>query len=526
MASEAQVSKALAWETGQKPPPNKSVWEWLWEAIQGDFNDNRSTGQVAFDAGISMIPVIDQICDVRDIIANCKSIAQSNEKEDNTWKYIAVALTLIGLFPSLGSLVKGVLKIFFAFIRRYGLNHAMKAVDDGLTWVVTFLRKPEVQKELRRLKVDEVFGWLAKEIKAIRGKVNTAELLAAFDRGIKVMKGLLDKVTWLPGGIGKRAQDAINMVEKVRKTFDQHIGTAIKPVQDLLDKITRRLDTESLVQRSGILNAHNIHFRGTLPEVQAVALMRKPPPPKWLSKTGDKFFKEQKIADGQKAIAAAKKVHPDWDCLNEKNIRSFHSMRAIEIKGPAKLYRVVSPSNGAMGDCWIPEDVWKKVMDSPDPKAAWRQYLAVWPNWNPNGQFVVMDIPLGETLKVWRGPASSQKMDSLKDLHLEGGWDQIIFKPSKDNKVLGDTTRYYKLGGGNGTRLEKPINQAEVDALMKKMNSAEKTEFWRTHTGIREKINDPRIKGPLDTGWGYTDFDPQLTGQKIGLPAFPGQTTN
>lgn len=32
---------------------------WLWEAIQGDFNQDRSTGQIAFDAAISMVPLVD-----------------------------------------------------------------------------------------------------------------------------------------------------------------------------------------------------------------------------------------------------------------------------------------------------------------------------------------------------------------------------------------------------------------------------------------------------------------------------------
>ena len=58
MATEAEVSDALAWATDTKKPPDKSVWEWLWEAVQGDFNDNRSTGQIAFDAAVSIIPVV------------------------------------------------------------------------------------------------------------------------------------------------------------------------------------------------------------------------------------------------------------------------------------------------------------------------------------------------------------------------------------------------------------------------------------------------------------------------------------
>jgi hypothetical protein len=517
MASEADVRKALAWETGQKAPPDKNVWEWFWEAIQGDFNDDRSTGQIAFDAGISMIPVIDQICDVRDIIANCKHIAQSKEGEDNTWKWIALVLTLIGLFPSLGSLVKGVLKIFFTFIRRYGLDHVIKATDHGLSWVVTFLRKPEVQRELRRLKVDEVFGWLAKEIKIVSGKINASALLAAFDKAIGAMKKLLNKVTWLPGGIGKRAQAAIDQVQHIRKVADAHIAKAVKPVQDILDRIVRRLETESLVQRSGILNAHNIHFRGTLPEAQAVALMRKADPlPPWLSK--GRPGKWSQLDPGKPAVksmvdAATKK---NWPSLTESNIKSFHKLAPDTIKGPAKLYRVGSPSSGAMGDCWVSEEIFHKIQNSPDPKAVWRKYLGVWPDWNANGQFVTYELKKGEELKVWRGETSSQVKNGM-DRHLEGGWEQIIFKPTATNGAKWDSMTVFQRTGNSGELKPVTMSFADYRNLPPSKQHA--------YVAVREQINDPRIKGPFDTKWGMTDFDVELQKAKIGLPNLPGQVT-
>jgi hypothetical protein len=535
MASEAEVKKALAWETETKPPADKNVWEWLWEAIQGDFNDNRSTGQIAFDAGISMIPVVDQICDVRDIIANCKGIAQSDAKEDNFWKWVALVLTLIGLFPSLGSLVKGVLKIFFAFVRRAGLDKAIKAIDNAMTWVVTFLRKREVQKELRRLKVDEVFGWLAKEVKAVRGKINTAALLAAFDRAIKTMKGLLEKVTWLPGGIGKHAQATIDQVLNIRKLADQHLANALKPAQDILDHIVRRLEMESLVQRSGILDARNIHFRGTLPEAQAVALMRRADPlPPWMTKGRPGKWKQLKASepDVLDAIAAAKAdaiaeakskarrlgvadkdVLVDyWPSLSPENIKSFHKLSADVIKGPAKLYRVGSPSSGAMGNCWVSEEVFHKVMKSPDPKTAWRKYLAVWPDWNANGQFVTYELKKGEELKVWRGEASSQVKGDTPDLNfnLEGGWEQIVFKPTKTNGAQYDTMKVYQRTGNSGELKSVAMSFEDYDKLPPSKKHA--------YEVVREQINDPRIGGPFD-------FDVQLQKAKIGLPALPGQVT-
>ncbi|WP_334007358.1 hypothetical protein [Acinetobacter colistiniresistens] len=52
-----QARDALAWMTGEQKDiqEEKSIWEWMVEAIEGDFNDNRSTGQIVFDAAISMI---------------------------------------------------------------------------------------------------------------------------------------------------------------------------------------------------------------------------------------------------------------------------------------------------------------------------------------------------------------------------------------------------------------------------------------------------------------------------------------
>ena len=513
---EADLKAALQWTTDRPAPADRSVCVWLWEAVQGDFNDNRSTGQIAFDAGISMIPLVDQVCDIRDIIANCNAIAESKEEEDNTWKWVALCLTLIGLFPVLGSLVKGVLKIFFVFIRRYGMDKVVKAVDDAMTWVICYLRRRNVQKYLRAHKIDDVFQWLATEIRLVKGQVTVSNLLAAFDRAIVTLKRLHNKVASLPK-IGERVRKTLAMVETVRAKAQAPLEKALEPVRKCLDAIIHRLEIETLVQRSGILDVRNVHFRGALPEARAVTLMRTADPrPTWLSVGREGKWTEAEIKDAR--IKINKKKTEGWPELDDKNIRSFHKLEAVEIKGPAKLFRVVSPSNGAMGDCWIPEDVWNKIQSSPDPKAAWRKYMAVWPDWNPNGQFVVLDIAPGETLKVWRGPASSQSKDAAMKLnaHLEGGWDQIIFKPDPAHF---DTTRYYLRGGGHGETLHPPgISRAEWQALSPAKQ--------RAYTAIREQINHPGIRGPLDTGWGSTDFDTQLRDAKIGLPALPGQVTN
>lgn len=513
--SSTQLRDALTWLTDDQDKgeePSTNPFEWFWEAIQGDFNEERSTSQLVIDAAISMIPLVDQVCDVRDLIANCNKLRKDHT---DTWAWVALALTLIGLFPTLGSLVKGVLKIFFAFVRRMGGNAVIKAVDLSMTWVITFLRRRDVQKYLRIHKVDNVFSWLAKEVRIIRNRVNLSALLGAFDRGIKVLDGMVAKVAYAPY-LGAKAKNCLEEVKKIRLQANNFLADALKPVYGILDRIALRLDKAALEQMPGIVNVNNVHFRGGLPEASAVTLMRNSdPPPSWLTKGKTAAYPGLKYSRYQAYVD--KQVAKGWPALTRQNVESFANILKGEIKGPARLYRILAPNSRAMSDCWVTEEVFKQLNAAKDPRAAWRKYLAVWPDWNVNGQFVVYDVKPGETLKVWRGKASSQFKENLPDHHLEGGWEQIIFNVPRSD-ARNDTMRYYTLNGGKKNRLQNAISQEKFNTL----SPAEKAKY----TGIRESINHPNINGPFETGWGYSDFGGAGLGERIGLPALPGQTTH
>jgi hypothetical protein len=523
---------ALAWatnDTGKAKEPSTNPFVWLWEAIEGDFNDERSTAQILFDAAVSMIPLVDQLCDMRDLVANVRKLSRDAR---DMWNWVALVLTLIGLFPTLGSLVKGVLKIFFAFIRHHGGTAAAKAVDAGMTWVITFLRRRDVQRYISLSKIDEIFKWLATEIRAVRAKVNVGELMRAFDRGIDVLQGLVGKVEIMPV-VGKKATATLEDVRRIRMMANEHLAGAIRPVQDLLDSIVLRLEKEALAKQKGIVDVANIHFRGNLPEAAAVALMRKHQPA-WLSKAGDEFLDEldpqvyRQIVDEASVKIdangmprAAKDIFPP---LTDINIKSFNTLAKHTIRGPARLYRILAPSSRAMSDCWVSEAVFKKLQSAPDPKAAWRTYLAVWPDWNPDGQFVIYDIKAGETLNVWRGKASSQEKQSLKGFFLKGGDEQIVFNIERTD-VRNDTVLYYKNANGKTVSEMQHMTQNQVNMLKANMTAAQKKIFDDSHLCLRQRINHPNISGPFDTGWGYTEFDGAVRTGKIGLPNLPGQLT-
>jgi hypothetical protein len=507
-----QMRDALAWTTNEQRPEEEvssNPWEWFWQAVQGDFNENRSTGQIVVDAAISMIPLVDQICDVRDLIANCKKL---REDTSDTWAWVALSLTLIGLVPFLGSFVKGVLKIFFAFVRRAGGNAIIQAVDKAITWVVTLLRRRVFQKYLQEHKIDDVFSWLANEIKKVKLKTGAAELIKAFDCAITTLRQLTNKVSHIPV-VGPKATQALEQVMWVRSRATEGIAKVNLTIDAIFDAVILRLLKETALSKKAIVNLNNVHYRGALPEATAVTLMRRPNPcPKWLNEGSRCRWVEVDPDDLAEDVADS--IKKGWPNLTDQNIRSFHKLTADEIKGPARLIRVLSPNSRAMSDCWISEKVFNDIQNSPDPRAAWRKYLAVWPDWNVNGQFVVYDVKPGEKLKVWRGPASSQKKDALPDRHLEGGWEQIVFNVER-NDGRNDIMRYYKKNDKN--TMHKSISQDEFFKLPK----AEQEGYL----GIRQKITHPNISGPFETGWGYTDFDGNGFPEKIGLPALPGQLT-
>lgn len=519
-ANTTQMRDALAWTTEsaeQAQEPSSNPFVWLWEAIEGDFNENRSTKQILVDAGISMIPLVDQVCDVRDLIANCRKLSKE-PAEASGW--IALALTLIGLFPTLGSLAKGVLKIFFGFVGRAGGHAAHEAINAAMSWVISFLRRKDVQKYLQAHKVDNCFRWLANEIRLIRDHINPRELTAAFDRAIAVLKQLAAKVELVPF-LGAKAKGCLVEIQKIRSMADAKLAPALRPVQDCIDTIVHRLEMQVLEEQRGIVDVANIHFRGALPESAAVALMRKRKP-SWLTQNGKAIYPGLDPFDVRPRIAKHKGLFPE---LTDENIRSFHSLAADTIKGPTRLYRILAPNSRAMSDCWVSEEVFKKLQRAPDPKAAWRKYLGVWPDWNANGQFVIYEVKAGESLNVWRGMAASQTRLNLPGAQLEGGYEQIVFNIARTDG-RNDRMLYYPVASGKAPRLGKPLTQEEVNALTAEMSPAQKRVFSDSHLQVRAEIRHPNIAGPFETGWGYTEMDGAGMAPKIGLPALPGQITS
>ncbi|WP_179292272.1 PAAR-like domain-containing protein [Vibrio coralliilyticus] len=137
----AQKGKPGFWESTKSA--TLGAFEWVWGVIQGDFNEDQTIAQIIANAGVTMIPFIDQVADVRDIVANIMKLS-SEEGREKSENWVDLVLTIIGCIPTLGSLLKGVGKIIIEVGKDIKL--------DDLLAILRQLGKGNPAKFLRELK--------------------------------------------------------------------------------------------------------------------------------------------------------------------------------------------------------------------------------------------------------------------------------------------------------------------------------------------------------------------------------------
>lgn len=445
-----------------------SAAEWIWVVIQGDFAEEQSTGQVATGTVISMIPFVDQLCDVRDVVANCRKI---NSDASDKWAWVALVLTLIGLFPVLGSLAKGCCKILFAYGRKSVFRVGKAALDAGF-WKASkpyveagiqtlnrHLQSPAVRRAMRTIKVVNPYHWIAAKVREVNGKLAVAELVRAFDKVLEALRYFVDLIQrWGTAAMATRAGELLKSVTHVREMMNQRLGEVLAPVNQWLKKLERRLEIEGDMLYRADVDAVNPHKYQWLTQDDEAALLTDHGA-KWVDKA--KRGLPYESLDEFKPVANWPNLEPKLK-PNEKHplkdaYQTFHSAQHVTIPPGEVLYRIVDPSSADNSICWMRKEEFLKLKSRDD----WRRRFAVWRHWNRNGEYVTYTVPPGAGLNVWEGPAASQRLDRHPEYVLEGGANQIVLDP---------------------------------------------THLQPEHLGKRQPTN-----------WGYTDF-PGETDEFLGLP--------
>lgn len=140
--------------------------DWFWGVLQGDFNEDPSLSQTIVGSIITAIPILDQLADIRDVIANLHRLSKD---DDDFWNWVTLAITLIGLIPVLGSLLKGVFKVLVQFLRKGGRH-----VDEALETILAIIRgagKGDPVRWLRSLPIDQYSRQVVRHFNEITEKL-------------------------------------------------------------------------------------------------------------------------------------------------------------------------------------------------------------------------------------------------------------------------------------------------------------------------------------------------------------------
>jgi hypothetical protein len=122
-----------------------SVAKWIGTALAGDFAEDQSFGQIGFGTVVTLIPVVDQIGDVRDIVANLHKLVWK-KKYDEFEPWFSLVVTIIGCVPEIGSVAKGISKAIYKLVKQSAkklpltrLIRMLNSVGEGN--VIRFLRE-------------------------------------------------------------------------------------------------------------------------------------------------------------------------------------------------------------------------------------------------------------------------------------------------------------------------------------------------------------------------------------------------
>jgi hypothetical protein len=503
MSWTEEFMNALAWFVAA--PANaknnmKAAAEWMWEVLQGDFAEDPSTAQIVTGTVIAMIPIVDQICDVRDLVANSKKIYEAEDGESTTWYWVAFTITLVGLVPILGSLFKGFLKILFKYLRNMLHTLSGKTVDDfwnmgkpfveaGIAKFNEHLAKPTVKKVLSKLRIDNPYKATAEKI---REAYQTApeKLLEYADALIKEFRKMvifIRKHTNVLTGI--KVRHMWRMVLNVRKKAKKKVAEVFKPTQDFLERLAQRLDVEQSQVNRAVTNTVNPHTFARLNLEAEIAVFRKKKP-SWVYIGTEARYPALEEAPPPKAL------YPDLGGRHE-NFKTFHTIEPVLYPPGSRLVRVVDSNSRVKGDCWIEEEIFKKVRS----KDEWRQRFAVWTSWNGDGEYVVYTVP-PEGLRAWRGKTASQQ--------LKYG-DSAPAKHAKGEAVL---------AGNHETRRQiERVEQGKVRAD----NPPTKEYFWTEGGWVQTivapaDLRDEYLSKRQLTGWGGETAPTGGSNNLVGIP--------
>ena len=347
----------------------KSTGNWVGGALQGEFNDKATLGQIVFDAVISMFPVAGEVTAVRDLVAIANRMNGNAQEAQKVLNWVSIILCLLPLIPIFGGVLKGIGRLLITVIK-----DASK-IGEIAGEILAFLRKMG-------------YGDPITFINQLKFSKYQAKILSEFKNFITRFKSALKFFSQKMGGVlPQNLQVALNAMgpklDELVKLADKMIPSAIKELDTALNKVRSEMIRQ--------MNKAGTKIGGSQTKVMTTEAR--------LASISSKTIASQ----GHKAAPKSHYIHKEgWPNLGlkidkdaENSILKYYVIATFSVKASinAQLYKPGSHVG------------WKRILDQKRPTkaggywadkmpvngTAWRFDYAVKSTWSDNGIFVALD---------------------------------------------------------------------------------------------------------------------------------------
>jgi hypothetical protein len=447
--SNSAENRIGAIETGKRIWANATAAaSWVGGALKGEFSQQQTTGQIVFDATISMFPLLGEGTAARDTVAIIMHMADNPKEVDNWWPWVKLVLCLIAVVPIFGGVLKGVGK---QVIRALEKSEDLAKLAEEVVMFVNRMCHGNAYEWLRKLDFTQY------QAKVIDGLTDALDRLTGACRWIvKNMGDTLPShvVAYLSGLPGK--------LQPIRNAANRMIPQALRDLNDCLARVRAHLVEGTFADIS--VGSGKVTTREA--EGQLSTLARDAGKPLHPAASLENYQHVDKWPDLSDPVGAHVRINKKTGAYTYETIESFSKDKTIEAitLGPGKydLARVLDSTKRTTSSgyklkgtlspatkrnkCWLP----RMAKNGKE----WREKWAVKMDWSHNGAYIRLDhIPTREQLvamgvanipedwnglRVWSGGTASQ-YDEILGRWLEGGETQYIIDFAHPyNQVLED----------------------------------------------------------------------------------------
>lgn len=225
-------------------------WGTVGGALLGEWEEKPTLGMIAVDTGLSLIPGLDQLADLRDISAHLKYLILDRQY-DSSMRWISLTLTLIGSIPGFGSAIKGATRMVMEGID--GLSSRLPKLFDLLRRISPDLA--DLKKLGKRFynyldscaeAVENKFEKVVEKVEGILRMIpdfwGSKSKIRAFKKGFKKLKGIARK----------KLREASAWLRKKWEEFIPRLRQSNPNVWGWVAKTTNKAtDTYEAIQRDG-----------------------------------------------------------------------------------------------------------------------------------------------------------------------------------------------------------------------------------------------------------------------------------